>query len=102
MDLSSVVDLLGTAVSSHPGTAVAALALAALVWVLQKVPAVSEFVAKTPILAHAATLVLAVVPAVVVTLSTSGSWVDALSTALLTFLSATGLKGVKDALVPAS
>lgn len=98
MDLSSVVSLLNSATTSHSGTAIAALVLATLVWVLQKVPAVSDFVAKSPILAHVAMLVLAVVPAVVITLSTSGSWVDALSTAVVTFLAAVGVKGVKDTL----
>lgn len=102
MDLSSLVDLLNAAVTSKSGTAVAALALAALVWVLQKVPAVKDFVAKNAVLAHVAMLVMAVVPAVVVSLSTTSSWMDALTTAVLTFLSALGVKGVADTVSPAA
>lgn len=100
MDVSSLAGLLGSAMSSHSGTAIAALALATVVWVLQKVPAVKDFVKSSPVLAHVATLVLAVVPAVVVTLSTNGSWLDGLSTAVVTFLAAVGVKGVKDVLAP--
>lgn len=100
MDLS-LVNLLSSAMTSHSGTAIAALVLAALVFGLQKITVISDFVTKSPVLAHVVMLVVAVVPAaVVVTLSTSGSWVDALSTAVMTFLGAVGLKSVKDVVSP--
>lgn len=101
MDLSSVVDLLNAAVVSKTGTAVAAVLLAVLVFALTKIPAVEAFVAKNPVLAKIATLVVAVVPAVVMTLAAKASFMDAAVTAVLTFLSAVGLGKLKDVVTTA-
>ena len=93
MDL---LELLNAAITSKMGTAFAAFALALLSVGLQQIPAVKEFVAKSPVLSKVAMLVLAVVPAVVLSLTTTASWSEAALTALLTFLSALGLDSLKD------
>lgn len=97
MDLTTLTGLLTAAVTSRTAMAIAAALLALLVWGLQKVPAIGAWVAKNPTLTHVATLVLAVVPAVIVSLTTTASWVDALTTALVTFLAAVGVQGVATA-----
>lgn len=94
MDLSSLSDLLNAALASKSGMAVAALALALILWGLQKVPAVKAFVAKSPVLAHVAMLVVAVIPAVLVKLTSGATWLDVLATAVMTFLAAVGVQGV--------
>ena len=94
MDLwTSFVTLLNMAVSSHAATVVAAAALAFVVWAVQKVPFVKTFVDSNPMLESVVTLFLAVAPAVITVLSTTGaSWLDALMTAVSTFLMVLGGK----------
>lgn len=96
MDVQSLLDLLNSAVNSKMGTAFAAFALAALVFALQKVSVVKNFVEKQPVLSKVSMVVLAVVPAVVMSLTSKASWSDALMTAVLTLLGALGLGVVKD------
>lgn len=91
--LASFLNLLNLAVTSHLGTVIAAAALALVVWAVQKVPAVETFVASNAKLETLATLFLAVAPAVITTLSSTGAtWSEALMTAVSTFLMAVGAK----------
>lgn len=97
--LAYLFNLLNLAVTNKTATAVAAVALAVVVYGLKYVPVVKDFVAKDSKLETVATLVLAVAPAVVTTLSTSTSWYEAAMTALMTFLAAVGVKTAKDKLM---
>lgn len=94
--LDSFLSLLNMAVASRAGTLYAAAALTFVVWLVQKVPFVKDFVDSNPKLESVVTLFLAVAPAVVTTLTTSTSWTDALATAVMTFLMAVGAKTATD------
>jgi hypothetical protein len=99
MDLwQSFVGLLNMAVSSHLGTVMAAAALAFLVWALNKVPFVKDWVAANPKLESVATVVLAVAPALITALSSATSWADAAVTAVSTLLMSLGALAAKDKL----
>lgn len=92
--LKALVDLLNVAVSSKMGTAIAAVVLATLVYLLQKVPYVKDLLAKSEVTKRVGMLFLAVAPAVVVSLSSKASWMDAALTAVLTLLGALGAEKV--------
>ncbi len=98
MDVAFLLDLLNSATVSKSGTAIAAFVLALLVYGLEfglsKVDAVKAFLVKYPVVVKVTTLVLAVVPAVVMSLVEKASWVDAALTTVLTTLDALGLSGV--------
>lgn len=92
--LKMLVDLFSMAVSSKMGTAIAAVVLAVLVYLLQKVPFVKDLLAKSEAASRVAMVFLAVAPAVVVSLSSKASWMDAALTAVLTLLGALGAEKV--------
>lgn len=100
MDLwASFVSLLNMAVESHAGTVVAAAALAFVIWALQKLPVVKDYVAENAKLQTVVALFLAVAPGVVAALASGTSWTEALMTAVSTFLMALGAMTAKDKLV---
>ena len=94
--LVQIVDLLNKATTSNTGTAVAALVLSVLVFLLQRVPAISAALAKNAWVKRGAVMFLAVVPAVITSLTTKSSWYDAVVTAAITFLATLGV----DSMVP--
>lgn len=96
MDL---LELLNTAVTSKMGTAVAAFVLALFSVLLQQVPSIKAWADKSPVLSKVSMLVLAVVPAVVVSLTSTASWSEAALTAVLTGLGALGLGALQGPVV---
>ena len=101
MDLTSLSQLLSSVLASPSAMMVAALVLSVVLFLLQKVQAVKDFVAKSPVLAHVAMLLVAVLPGVVVKLTSGASWVDVVTTAVMTFLAALGVQGVGNMLTAA-
>lgn len=92
MDLwSTLLGFLQSALTSKTGMVLAAVVLSALVWVLEKVPAVKTELDSNPWLKKVGMLFLAVAPAVAMVLSNGASWQESLTTALLTFLGALGV-----------
>lgn len=94
--MDQFLELLNAAILSKSGTAVAALVLAGLVLLLQRLESVKKFFASSPALSKVSVLVVAVAPAVILSLTTKASWFDALMTAVLTGLGALGLDALKD------
>lgn len=94
MDLTSISQLLTSVLASPSAMMIAALVLAVVLWALQQVQAVKDFVAKSPVLAHVAMLLVAVLPGLVAKLTSGASWVDVVTTAVMTFLAALGVQGV--------
>jgi len=74
MDFSALADLLNLAVSSKAGTVVAAAVLSLLMWLLTKVPVVSDLVSKDAVVNKIVMVFLAVAPAVVTSLTSKSSW----------------------------
>lgn len=91
---TALANFLNLAVTSKTGTAVAAVVLSTLLYLVQRVPFVSDLLSKSAFAKQAAMIFLAVAPAVVVTLSSKASWYEALVTAVLTFLTATGVQSL--------
>lgn len=89
---TALANFLNLAVSSKTGTAVAAVVLSTLLYLVQKVPFVSDLLAKSVFAKQGAMIFMAVAPAVVVSLTSKSSWYEALVTAVLTFLTATGVQ----------
>lgn len=79
------------ALGSKMGMALAAVVLSGVVYLFSKVPSVDTWFASNPVTKTLSTLVLAVVPAVIVALSSSTSWADVGAVALSSFLGALGI-----------
>lgn len=90
----ALANFLNLAVTSPTGTAVAAVVLSFLVYLLTRIPFVNTFVSQNVYLKHGVMLFLAVAPAVVVTLTSKSSWYEAVVTAVVTFLAALGTQNV--------
>lgn len=98
--LQDILDLLVSAITSKTGTMIAAAVLSLMVWLLTKVKVVSDFIAGSSRLTKVVTLFLAVVPAVILSLTSKASWLDASLTAVLTFFGALGVSDVVSSLKP--